>query len=558
MKKLLFLILTILTTLTATSCQDEEFGFTEQEVFQGAYKRNFEKTYGKIDPNQSWDFSRDASGSYQSAATRAMNADGIDLDTDGYYRVQKTTLDWVNNNIGSKPASSFVFKYNCESLTFIPIYIAASQTTNWQLKTRGFEPKGNNEECKKTDLTWWSRNNSQVQITNACTTCGGSGNVPATCGLCSGSGHVLSDVDCHECGGHGTIACSSCGGDGTWHVWFIVWFDLKCWICKGSGKFNCNRCNATGKVEEEITCGTCSGSGLSGTTSCHTCNGTGGTLNWAKETDTKGTSEAVATRAKPQKQNISGIGAGDIIYPYLYSETKSGWSTNKTYNTSIDKKIKFFAVPRPTNISSDKYTYVLACETGSDNDYKDIIFLVVSNKKFESVPTEPLFTSLRKRYLIEDLCSSSDFDFNDIVVDVEQIKAYNKSGNNGDYGFKLVTTQKATLKHVCGTKPFEVSIGGTTLFTVTDPTYGNPDILAEGGTDPEIEKDDLTTWNPETNNISVKVWKSSMPGAESYEGAEFVSSSFPETGDVPFIIATDVSVPWTAKDGERFEIGNLK
>lgn len=334
---------------------------------------------------------------------------------------------------------------------------------------------------------------------------------------------------------------------------------IPCFLCGRDGKFECNRCNETGKVSEEINCTSCSGSGVSGTTTCTACNGTGGELHWSPEPNAKGTSEAVAVRAKTMKLNLSGIGTGDIFYPYL--------KNNITYNTSIDQKVKFFAVPRPTNIREDKFTYVLAFETSSNNDYKDIIFLVVSDKRFESVPTNPLFTSIRKRYLIEDLCSSSDFDFNDIVVDVEQIKAYERTGNNGNYGFKSNTTQTATLKHVCGTVPFEVYIGSKKLFAVTDPTDKqkmaqelNCSVTdaAVDGFDLDAVAEDIKTWNPANNNIRIKVWKNSQPGAESYEGAEFVNSSFPQQGTVPFIIATDVSVAWTAKDGDRFDINKLK
>lgn len=553
MKRYWLFFINIFFLLIAAGCHDEDFGYTEQDVFTGLYKRNFEKEFGKISPDETWDFSHDASFARNMAATRAMNADGIDLDDEGYYRVQKTTLDWINDNISSKAASSFVFKYNNESLTFIPISIAAGQTTPWQLKTRMFSPKGNNESCTQTDQTCWQRNDSKVQITNACQTCGGSGSVPAACHTCSGSGHVSHTIDCRECNGKGSTTCFLCRGRGTF-LWIIP-----CFLCGRDGKFECNRCNETGKVSEEINCTSCSGSGVSGTTTCTACNGTGGELHWSPEPNAKGTSEAVAVRAKTMKLNLSGIGTGDIFYPYL--------KNNITYNTSIDQKVKFFAVPRPTNIREDKFTYVLAFETSSNNDYKDIIFLVVSDKRFESVPTNPLFTSIRKRYLIEDLCSSSDFDFNDIVVDVEQIKAYERTGNNGNYGFKSNTTQTATLKHVCGTVPFEVYIGSKKLFAVTDPTDKqkmaqelNCSVTdaAVDGFDLDAVAEDIKTWNPANNNIRIKVWKNSQPGAESYEGAEFVNSSFPQQGTVPFIIATDVSVAWTAKDGDRFDINKLK
>lgn len=37
-----------------TSCQDEEFGYTLDDVRKGQYAREFEQTFGKVDPNQDW------------------------------------------------------------------------------------------------------------------------------------------------------------------------------------------------------------------------------------------------------------------------------------------------------------------------------------------------------------------------------------------------------------------------------------------------------------------------------------------------------------------------
>lgn len=39
--------------LAVTSCQDYDLGFTAEEI---AYKKNFEKAFGKIDPNQDWNY----------------------------------------------------------------------------------------------------------------------------------------------------------------------------------------------------------------------------------------------------------------------------------------------------------------------------------------------------------------------------------------------------------------------------------------------------------------------------------------------------------------------
>lgn len=54
MKKCFFLTVGLITSLILASCQEEDFGYNSFEI---AYKTNFEKVYGKIKPDQTWDFS---------------------------------------------------------------------------------------------------------------------------------------------------------------------------------------------------------------------------------------------------------------------------------------------------------------------------------------------------------------------------------------------------------------------------------------------------------------------------------------------------------------------
>lgn len=49
-------LLTFMVTLT--SCQDEDFGYTKEDVWKGVYARNFIKAFGPVNPNENWDFSQ--------------------------------------------------------------------------------------------------------------------------------------------------------------------------------------------------------------------------------------------------------------------------------------------------------------------------------------------------------------------------------------------------------------------------------------------------------------------------------------------------------------------
>lgn len=54
MRKSNYLFPALALGLTAVSCQDYDAGFTEADFVKKEYSENFEKTFGKIDPNQDW------------------------------------------------------------------------------------------------------------------------------------------------------------------------------------------------------------------------------------------------------------------------------------------------------------------------------------------------------------------------------------------------------------------------------------------------------------------------------------------------------------------------
>lgn len=57
MKKYLSLILSLVSLMMLTGCQDEDFGYTQEDVFKAAYERNFIKAFGPVNPEETWDFS---------------------------------------------------------------------------------------------------------------------------------------------------------------------------------------------------------------------------------------------------------------------------------------------------------------------------------------------------------------------------------------------------------------------------------------------------------------------------------------------------------------------
>lgn len=147
-----------------------------------------------------------------------------------------------------------------------------------------------------------------------------------------------------------------------------------------------------------------------------------------------------------------------------------------------------------------------------DNENITLIYLVL-----------PRPLPVGKRYLIEDLGSKNDFDFNDIVVDVLQ-------DENG--------SQKAIIRAMGGTLDFTLKIGNTTWskggngFDVeTMYNTQNPDVTAK------LAEFTVSGWNPQTNNISVEV-KSLV------NNDVIIQIPFPRQGEAPMIIALNTYIDW--------------
>ncbi len=239
------------------------------------------------------------------------------------------------------------------------------------------------------------------------------------------------------------------------------------------------------------------------------------------------------------------------------------------------------------NLPSDYEYMVLSCEDAegrkSDKDYNDVIFLLVGSPKLPEISDK----TIQKRYMIEDLGSTFDFDFNDIVVDVSEEHVRDLANPS-----MLKVRQTATISHLCGTIPFMVYLGSKSFGN--NPMYGHNNNNSADGYYPAdnaytttlylspewLRSSDMNDaayatlrskeglWDPETNNIKVFVWpgksyKESEVGVywEEYNAQnddrpndnlkgdpnnvyERQKVEFPNKGKFPYIIATDPDVDW--------------
>ena len=232
---------------------------------------------------------------------------------------------------------------------------------------------------------------------------------------------------------------------------------------------------------------------------------------------------------------------GTPIEIYL-ANVKEGRTSQPTVGTSTGHAIYVDgngAVPTGIEVRDDaviKYVGIEDNTTGSsDLDYNDVVLAIVGNP---DVPKEIIIenktydvpTSLTKRYMIEDLGTTDDFDFNDVVVDVTRntVAHHTVEIVDGVKTSDVVTstdvTEKAVIKHLGGILPFVLKIGDKTL-----PELGGEDTFEK---DVNLEYD-ITGWEPVNNNISITVNNTTL--------------SFPKAGAVPMIIACDDSEAWSAE-----------
>ena len=151
-----------------------------------------------------------------------------------------------------------------------------------------------------------------------------------------------------------------------------------------------------------------------------------------------------------------------------------------------------------------------------DNEHITLIYLVL-----------PRPMPIGKRYLIEDLGSKKDFDFNDIVVDVLQ-----DDGGN----------QKAIIRAMGGTLDFTLTIGSTTWTKGGDGANLGYKVETMYNTESRdftkvLAEFPVSGWIPNDNNISVKVKSLSNEGV-------IIDIPFSRQGDAPMIIALNTYIDW--------------
>ena len=244
-------------------------------------------------------------------------------------------------------------------------------------------------------------------------------------------------------------------------------------------------------------------------------------------------------------------------------------SKNPNIGTGSGNAIVVNAEARPEGLSKDimpddaiiKYVGIEDAPNMGDKDFNDLVLAIVGNPYTPEpiVIEEDEYTAEiarpAKRYMIEDLGGTDDFDFNDIVVDVEDIIT-------GTYHIKKVNgvitenelvkeghKQQAIVRALGGDLDITIQIGKTTWNKKANNFNGiinTGKLNADGSLDPSVEPDYAAKlavinlndddWNPLTDNVVAIVRNKTNDGV--------YNIAFPEPGTAPLMIATKTSQKW--------------
>ena len=247
----------------------------------------------------------------------------------------------------------------------------------------------------------------------------------------------------------------------------------------------------------------------------------------------------------PAPANIAGTTNGRAIYVEIDEDVKPVLDGIELKENAVVKYIGIedIGTNKPLGFSGD-------------NDFNDVVLAVVGNPDVpqEKIITENMYevkTCQPKRYMIEDLGATDDFDFNDVVVDVESytIETHKVTSENGVIKTdEIISTKsapsKAIIRAMGGTIDFELTIGETKWVK----SENGFDVKTMYNTKGEVDYDkelavfEVTGWDYNANNIGIRV--------KGQDGQLF-AIKFPKAGEVPMIIAVDPSQKWM---GERVSV----
>ena len=245
-------------------------------------------------------------------------------------------------------------------------------------------------------------------------------------------------------------------------------------------------------------------------------------------------------------QNGSGLGY-DAYKKYLENPNNNKPLIYTSSDVNNCRMISLTKAQKPAAVPDDYDVTIIGCEDGTDKDFEDLVFMVYGKPVPPTERVKEIESSLTKRYFMEDLGTTDDFDFNDVVVDVK----YNRKkitiiyDNTTDEELKRTEEDLpdvAIVRATGGTLDFTLTIGETTWIKSEHKDVKEMWNTGWGGASIDYtavlgEPFKVKGFIPDNNNISVEVVDRGGSG-------EVKTITFPKKGEAPMMLAVGADVNW--------------
>ncbi len=271
------------------------------------------------------------------------------------------------------------------------------------------------------------------------------------------------------------------------------------------------------------------------------------TSNWVTVTKSTAVPDQVA-QIEACSYTFSNLPVGANMYFYMKVNTGK---TEFIVSSLNQMMLTLEGFPTPENLPENNTAMIVGVEdnpsASGDKDYEDLAFMVYGNPYPPKYRPEIVVEGTTKRYMMEDLGTTDDFDFNDVVVDVtyDRVEKTLKYLINDDGTLLFtgeITSQKklptiAKVRAMGGTRDFTLTIGQTTWTKSSKFVAGTMYNTQSIDADAVLDEFEVTGFNAASNNVSVAV-------AGNGESAAVMNVIFPKRGEAPMMIAVDESQAW--------------
>ncbi len=231
-----------------------------------------------------------------------------------------------------------------------------------------------------------------------------------------------------------------------------------------------------------------------------------------------------------------------------YEQNPLNEANHPIISSSVDAwMIDLQNAPVPDGLPEGYTATIIGCEDNKngDKDFEDLVFMVYGKPVPPTKRVDRVIEQKSKRYIMEDLGETDDFDFNDVVFDIfydrtEIVYYYDNEETSVPYKTERNTLPNlGVVRAAGGTLDFHIKIADEDVWVKSEHVSKTQMINTQPGYNPYnvMGEFEATGYNASANNVSVFVEDRGIN-----EGMQFIP--FPEAGVAPKIVAVPVTTKW--------------